>query len=56
MNYEDFEIILVLEDNGKQNLKKYFANKYQKHVAYFYGYKLVCADNKFSKLFKSYLG
>ena len=56
MNYEDFEIVLVLEDNGKQNPKKYFANKYQKHVAYFYGYKLVCVDNKSSKLFKSYLG
>ena len=30
--------------------------KYQKHVAYSYGYKLVCVDDKFSKPFKTYLG
>ena len=31
-------------------------NKYQKHVACIYGYKLVCVDDKFSKPFRSYLG
>ena len=31
-------------------------NKYQKHIACSYGYKLVCVDDKFSKPFKSYLG
>ena len=30
--------------------------KYQKHVACSYGYKLICVDDKFSNLFKSYLG
>ena len=31
-------------------------NKHQKHVACCYNYKLVCADDIFSKPFKSYLG
>ena len=31
-------------------------NKYQKHVACSCGYKLVRADDNFSKLFKFYLG
>ena len=31
-------------------------NNYQKNVAYSFGCKLVCVDNKFSKPFKSYLG
>ena len=55
MIYADFESILVREDNGNQNPNEYFTNKYQKHVACSYGYKLVCVDNKFSKPFKSYL-
>ena len=33
-----------------------YTNKYQKHVACSYGYKLVCVDNKFNKLFTSFLG
>ena len=52
---EDFESILVLVDNGKQNPNESYTNKYQKHVACSYVYKLVCGDDKFSKLFKSYL-
>ena len=43
------------EDNGKQNPNESYTNKYQKHVAFSYGYKLVCVDDKFSKLFKPYL-
>ena len=31
-------------------------NKYQKHTACSYSYKLVCVDDKFSKTFRSYLG
>ena len=27
-----FESILVLEDNGKQNPKQSYTNKYQKHI------------------------
>ena len=33
-----------------------YTSKYQKHVAFNCGYKLVCVDDKFSKPFKSYLG
>ena len=57
MIYEDLEIILVPEDKGKQNpYKSYTKNIKQKHVAFRYGYKLVCVDDKFSKPFKSYSG
>ena len=56
MIYTDFESILEPEDNGKQNLNESYTNKYQKHVARGYGYKLVCVDDKVSKPFKSYLG
>ena len=56
MIYADFESILVLEVNGRQNPKESYTNKYQKHVACSYGYKLVCVDDKFSKPFKTYFG
>ena len=54
--YADFESILVPEDNGKQNPKESYTNKYQKHIACSYGYKLVCIDDKFSKSCKTYIG
>ena len=44
------------EDNGTLNPNESYTNKYQKHVACSYGYKLVCVDGQFSKPFKSYLG
>ena len=53
MIYANFESILVPEDNGKKNSNESYTNKYQKHVACSYGYKLVCVDDKFSKPFKS---
>ena len=56
MIYADFESILVPEDNGKQNPNESCTNKYQKHVACSYGYKLICVNDKFSQPFKSYLG
>ena len=56
MFYEDFESILVLEDNRKQNLNESYTNKYQKHVVFSYGYKIVCVDDKVSNLTISYLG
>ena len=59
MIYADFESILVPENNGKQNPEESCRAKYQKHIAGSYGYKLVCVDNKLSKLLlklKSYLG
>ena len=31
-------------------------NKYQKHVACIYGYKLICVDDKLGKYFQFYLG
>ena len=40
--YADFESILVPEDNGKQNPKESYTNKYQKHIACSCGCKLVC--------------
>ena len=51
--YADFESILVPENNGKKNPEEFFTNKYQKHIACSYGYKLVCVDDKFSKPFKT---
>ena len=57
MIYADFESIIVSEDNGKQNMSDSYTNKYQKHVACSYGYKLICVDDKFNnKPLKSYLG
>ena len=50
--YADFESILVPEDNGKQNPEEPYTNKYKKHIACSYGYKLVCVNDKFSKPFK----
>ena len=54
--YADFESVLVPEDNGKQHPEEPYTNKYQKHIACSYGYKLVCIGDKFSKPFKTYLG
>ena len=54
--YGDFKSILVLENNGKQKPEESYTNKYQKNIACSYGYKLVCVDDKFSRLFKTYLG
>ena len=53
--YADFERILVPENNGKQNPNESYTNKYQKHVAWSHGYKLICVDDKFIKSFKLYL-
>ena len=44
------------EDTAKQRPNESYTNKYQKHVACSYGYKLVCVDDEFIKPFKSYLG
>ena len=54
--YADFKSILVPEDNGKENPEEPYTNKYQKDIACRYGYKLVCVDDKFSNLFKTYFG
>ena len=50
MIYADFEI------NGKQNLKEFYTNKYQRYITCIYSYILVCVDDKLSKTFKTYLG
>ena len=52
MIYEDFESIVLPEDNGKQDPHKSYTSKYQKHVACSYGYKLLCVDDEFSSPFK----
>ena len=44
------------EDNGKQNPKEPYTSMYQKHITCYYGYRIVCADAKFSKSFKTCLG
>ena len=41
MIYADFESILVPENNEKQNPDESYTNKYQKHIAYCYGYKCI---------------
>ena len=41
MIYTNFESILVTEGKKKQNPDESYINKYQKHIAYSYGYKLV---------------
>ena len=56
MIYAVFENILVPKDNKKQNLYDSCTNKSQKHIPCSYGNKLSCADDKFSKPFKTYLG
>ena len=53
--HADFESALVPEVNGKQNSKESYTNKYQKHIACSYSYKLVGVDDKFSKPFQTYL-
>ena len=53
ITYADFESILVQEDNGKPNPEGSHTNKYQKHIACRYVYKLAWTDDKFSKLFKT---
>ena len=49
MIYTGFESILVPGDNGNQNPGEFYTNKYQKHIACSYGYKLVSVDYTFSK-------
>ena len=39
MIYANFESVLVPEDNRKQNPNEAYTNKYQKPVAFSYGYK-----------------
>ena len=52
--YADFKSILVQEDNGKQNLDESYSNKYQKHIACSYDYKLVCVNENFNEYLKTY--
>ena len=56
MIYVDFESILVPEDKRNQNPKETYKNIFQKHIAWTYGYKLACIDDKFNSPFKAYLG
>ena len=55
MIYADFENILVPEDK-EANPDEFHTTKYQKYVACSYGYKLVCVNDNFGKIFKLYLG
>ena len=51
-----FKSILVQEDYGKQNSDESYTNKYHKHFACSYVYKLVWVNDNFRKSFKIYLG
>ena len=51
--YADYKSILVPKFNGKQNSEESYMNKYQKHIACSYGYKLVCVDDKYREPFKT---
>ena len=51
----DLESILVSQDDGKKNPEESYTKKYQKKIVCSYGYKLVCVDDKYSKLSKTYL-
>ena len=53
--YADFKSILVPKNNEKQNPEESYTNKFQKHIASSYEYKLACAHDKFSKPLKTYL-
>ena len=46
ITYADFESVLMPEANGKQNLEEFYTNKHQKHIAWSYGYKLLCVNDK----------
>ena len=52
MIYAGFESILGPEDNGKQNPKESYMNKYQKHIACSYGYKLAYVEIRLVSLSK----
>ena len=51
--YADFESILVSEDNRKQSPNQSYTNKYERHIPFSYGCKLVCVDEKFRKPLKT---
>ena len=55
MIYADFGRS-VPEVNEKQNPDESYTKKYQNHVTCSCNYRLLCVDDKLSKLFKSYLG
>ena len=42
MTHADYESIVVPAENEKQNINESYTNKYQKHAACSYGYKLKC--------------
>ena len=56
ISYADFESILVLENNGKQNQEESYTNKYINIMLAVMDINLVCTDDKFRKPFKTYLG
>ena len=55
-DFKNFETILMTGNNGQKIPNESYANKQKKHVGFSYCYKLICVDDKFSKVFTSYLG
>ena len=56
MIYASFESILIPENSRKKNPNESYTNKFQNHVGYSFGYKVVCVGDQFNKNFKLYLG
>ena len=46
-------ILKVLKDDGNQNPEESYTNKYQKHAACSYDYKLVCVHDNCCNSFNS---
>lgn len=51
--YTDFKIILIPEDNGKQNPDESYTNKHQEHLLTVMAINHDCVTDNFSKPFKS---
>ena len=54
--YADFECILKKVESDIVDDNSSYTRKYQDHIPYSFAYKVVCADNKFSKKVVSYRG
>ena len=52
--YADFKFVLVSSTDNSYNGSN--TEKYQDHIIFSYGYKLICADKQYSKPYKSYFG
>ena len=54
VKFKNYERKIVPENSRKEKPEQSYTNKYQNTFACSYCYKLVCINDKFSKLFKTY--